>query len=103
MSLPPYGWEIPKEIHPTEEGATVGPNYLTIGASGGPGLLDHCQARIPGVRPGDESAGRCPFPEGGKGPGGVGQPEPPRARGVVRGVHAGRGTADRDAAGVPLP
>jgi hypothetical protein len=21
----------------------VGPNYLTIGASGGPGLLDHCQ------------------------------------------------------------
>jgi hypothetical protein len=26
-----------------EEGATVGPNYLTIGASGGPGLLDHCQ------------------------------------------------------------
>ena len=29
-------------IHPTEEGATVGPNYLTIGASGGPGLLDHC-------------------------------------------------------------
>src|SRR3954463_2481910 len=43
MSLPPRGREIPKEIQPTEEGATVGPNYLTIGASGGPGLLDHCQ------------------------------------------------------------
>src|SRR5512135_828873 len=42
MSLPPRGWEIPKELHPTEEGATVGPDYLTIGASGGPGLLDHC-------------------------------------------------------------
>ena len=23
----------------------MGPNYLTIGASGGPGLLDHCQTR----------------------------------------------------------
>src|SRR3954452_18564603 len=43
MSLPPSGWEIPKEIQPTEEGATVGPDYLTIGASGGPGLHDHCQ------------------------------------------------------------
>src|SRR5512135_727502 len=47
MSLPPRGWEIPKELHPTEEGATVGPNYLTIGASGGPGLLDHCQGAKP--------------------------------------------------------
>src|SRR5512135_1720383 len=46
MSLPPRGREIPKEIHPTEEGATVGPNYLTIGASGGPGLLDHCQPQV---------------------------------------------------------
>src|SRR5512135_3165190 len=46
MSLPPRGWEIPKELHPTEEGATVGPNYLTIGASGGPGLLDHCHPLI---------------------------------------------------------
>src|SRR6516162_11144278 len=44
MSLPPRGPEIPKEIQPTEAGATVGPNYLTIGASGGPGLLDHCHA-----------------------------------------------------------
>ena len=40
--MPPRGWEISKEIHPTEEGATAGPNYLTIGASGGPGLHDHC-------------------------------------------------------------
>src|SRR4051794_34941731 len=45
MSLPPRGWEIPREIQPTEEGATVGPNYLTIGASGGPGLHDHCHHR----------------------------------------------------------
>src|SRR3954463_8221712 len=42
MSLPPRGREIPKEIQPTEEGATVDPDYLTIGASGGPGLHDHC-------------------------------------------------------------
>src|SRR3954451_14473175 len=47
MSLPPSGWEIPKEIQPTEEGATVGPDYLTIGGSGGPGLHDHCQFRLP--------------------------------------------------------
>src|SRR3954463_14077719 len=46
MSLPPRGREIPKEIQPTEEGATVGPDYLTIGASGGPGLLDHCQGHL---------------------------------------------------------
>src|SRR3954452_6072703 len=47
MSLPPSGWEIPKEIQPTEEGATVGPDYLTIGASGGPGLHDHCHQPQP--------------------------------------------------------
>jgi hypothetical protein len=42
MSLPPRGWEISKEIQPTEEGVTVGPDYSTIGASSGPGLHDHC-------------------------------------------------------------
>src|SRR5512142_1057860 len=47
MSWPPRGWKIPEGIHPTEGGATVGPNYLTIGASGGPGLHDHCQLRNP--------------------------------------------------------
>ncbi len=31
----------------------------------------------------------CPLSEGGDDPGGVGQPEHPRVRGVVRGVHAG--------------
>src|SRR3954453_18959418 len=48
MSLPPRGREIPKGIQPTEDGATVGPDYLTIGASGGPGLLDHCHPEQPG-------------------------------------------------------
>ena len=30
--------------HSTEAGATVGPSCLAIGASGGPGLLDHCHS-----------------------------------------------------------
>src|SRR4051794_25251515 len=51
MSLPPRGWGIPEGIHPTEEGATVGPDYLTIGASGGPGLHDHCHEPRPRLLP----------------------------------------------------
>src|SRR5262249_33011310 len=47
MSLPPWGREIREGLQPTEEGATVGPDYLTIGASGGPGLLDHCHSLWP--------------------------------------------------------
>ena len=52
-------------------------------------------ARLPGIRPTDEGPRGCPLSEGGDDPGGVGQPEHPRVRGVVRGVHAGGGAADR--------